>query len=129
MYWLSIMNSSILVLFYDFHTFKKQHKSQQRQISVFKSKGIHNIMNSLLFTSMNVLPNIHAKSGERNAVLTNNHLPIFNEGHFMSFTLVASPSSNTLMRNSFTLFISFVLMINDTKKCYRYAKTTHNYDI
>lgn len=57
----------------------------------------------------------------------NNHLPIPNEGHFISFTLVVSPSSNTLMSNSFTLFISFALMIYETKKAYRYAKSTHNY--
>ena len=86
-----------------------------------------NTLNSLLFTSMNVPPKIHPNRGERNAVLINNHLPISNEGHFISFTLVVSPSSNTLMRNSFTLFISLVLMIYDTKEAYRYARSTHSY--
>ena len=86
-----------------------------------------NTLNSLLFTSMNVPPKMHPNRGERNTVLINNHLPISNEGHFISFTLVVSPSSNTLMSNSFTLFISLVLMIYDTKKAYRYAETTHNY--
>ena len=131
MYRLSIMNvpyQSYFIRYHnDFHTFKKQHKSQQRKIHQFKSRGMTNTLNSLLFTSMNVPPKMHPNRGERNAVLINNHLPIFNEGHLMSFTLVVSPSSNTLMRNSFTLFISLVLMIYDTKKAYRYAKSTHNY--
>ena len=111
----------------DLLSFIIPYKRQQRQISTFKRKGMTNTANSLLFTSMNVLPKMHPNRGERNAVLINNHLPIFNEGHLMSFTLVVSPSSNTLMRNSLTLFILFVLMIYDAKEAYRCAKTTHTY--
>ena len=95
----------------------------------FKSREMTNTVNSLLFTSMNVLPKTHPNRGERNAVQTNNHLPILNEGQFISFTLVVSPSSNTLMSNSFTLFILLVLMIHETKEAYRYAKTTHSYKL
>lgn len=38
-------------------------------------------------------------------VVMKSHLLILNEGFFMSLILVASPSSNTLMRNSLILFI------------------------
>lgn len=95
---------------------QRREKSQQRKIPQFKRRGMTNMVNSLLFTFMNVLPNIHAKRGDRNAVLTNSHLPILNEGHFIFFTLVVSPSSNALMISSLNFFILHTVLMVDAAK-------------
>ena len=70
------------------------------------NKGIKdNIVNSRLSTFITKLARIHMVMGMIKDVVMKSHLLILNEGFFMSLILVASPSSNTLMRNSLILFI------------------------
>ena len=98
-------------------------RNMMRVIAVLANNGKVTQENSRLFTSIIWLARMDTTRGTTNDVLKKIHLLTFKGSFFIS--LINSFNSNSLMRNSFTLFISFVFRDYGAKVGGRCAKFLH----
>ena len=107
------------------HVFIMFRRIQHKTMSQLSRSVKETAVNSRLFTSIIWLARMHTDRGTTNDVLMKSHLLTFKGSIFISLILVVSPSPNTLMRNFFNLFISFVFRVYGAKVKIRCAVFLH----